>query len=95
MNQIQITENDKQIPRKILLIEPNYKNKYPPLGLMKISAYHKILKDEVTFFKGNENEYIFNEKFNACIKKIKNSFTRWYIFILLFVGNSLIQIIKN
>jgi hypothetical protein len=42
--------------RKILLIEPAYKNKYPPLGLMKISAYHKMLGDEVIFFKGKSNE---------------------------------------
>ncbi len=37
---------------KILLVEPNYKNKYPPMGLMKISTYHKNRGDEVTFFKG-------------------------------------------
>jgi hypothetical protein len=38
--------------RKVLLIEPDYTNKYPPLGLMKISKYHKMLGDEVTFYKG-------------------------------------------
>ena len=38
--------------RKILLVEPGYRNKYPPLGLMKISAYHKRLGDSVTFVKG-------------------------------------------
>lgn len=37
----------------ILLIEPDYKCKQPPLGLMKISFFHKnILHDYVRFTKG-------------------------------------------
>lgn len=38
--------------KNILLIEPGYKNKYPPLGLMKICTYHKMKGDNVAFFKG-------------------------------------------
>lgn len=40
----------------ILLVEADYKNKYPPLGLMKISAYHKSVGDNVIFVKGENKE---------------------------------------
>ncbi|MBQ5345040.1 MAG: hypothetical protein J6F33_07585, partial [Acidaminococcaceae bacterium] len=37
---------------RILLVEPNYKNKYPPVGLMKIATYYKNKGDVVEFRKG-------------------------------------------
>jgi len=37
---------------RILLVEPNYKNKFPPLGLMKIATYHRNKGDIVEFYKG-------------------------------------------
>lgn len=42
-----------------MLIEPDYKNKYPPLGLMKIAYFHKnVLHDNVRFTKGKlPNEF--------------------------------------
>lgn len=43
--------------RKILLIEPNYKNKYPPMGLMKLATYFRKCQDDVRFFKGNLKEF--------------------------------------
>lgn len=42
--------------KNILLIEPGYKNKYPPLGLMKIAQYHgpNGKRDRVRFIKGED-----------------------------------------
>lgn len=42
--------------KKILLIEPGYRNKYPPLGLMKIAQYHGPAgkRDHVRFIKGED-----------------------------------------
>ncbi len=39
--------------RKVLLIEPDYKNKYPPMGLMKLATYFRRCGDDVRFFKGD------------------------------------------
>jgi hypothetical protein len=46
--------------KNILLIEPGYKNKYPPLGLMKIAAYHGPhgKKDNVKFIKGETDKAV-------------------------------------
>ncbi|MEA3194315.1 MAG: hypothetical protein QOD26_2648 [Betaproteobacteria bacterium] len=46
--------------KNILLIEPGYKNKYPPLGLMKIAAYHGShgRNDNVKFIKGEADRSV-------------------------------------
>lgn len=59
--------------RKVLLIEPNYKNKYPPMGLMKIATYFRRCKDDVRFFKGDlrvfEAQLLCEEYFESLDRK--------------------------
>ena len=56
--------------RKILLVEPNYKNKYPPMGLMKIATYYRNLNDDVTFFKGDLRELVLENTYEEVIEKL-------------------------
>src|SRR6204780_2050590 len=46
--------------KNILLIEPGYKNKYPPLGLIKIAQYHgpRGKGDNVRFIKGEDQSVL-------------------------------------
>lgn len=59
-----------RIKRNILLVEPNYKNKFPPIGLMKLSTYFKSLGDNVFFFKGDIKDFILERAVEKCIGKL-------------------------
>lgn len=54
---------------KILLLEPNYSNKYPPIGLMKISTYHKLLGHEVVFYKGDLKQFVIERIAERCVQE--------------------------
>lgn len=58
--------------RNILLVEPNYKNKFPPVALMKLATYHKNLGDNVIFYKGDIKEFIIDRITDQCIRKLYN-----------------------
>ena len=46
--------------KRVLLVEPGYRNKYPPLGLMKLASYHRERGDEVQFVKGEDRSKFLN-----------------------------------
>lgn len=56
--------------RNILLIEPNYKNKFPPIALMKLATYHKRLGDNVVFYKGEFKDFVLNCLVDECVEKL-------------------------
>ncbi len=86
--------------KKILLIEPNYKNKYPPIGLMKLSTYHKMQNDKVTFFKGEVKNLSLELRFKECIKSLKkidknSSFTNKTEMINSYLSTKKIKILDQ
>ena len=56
--------------RNILLLEPNYKNKFPPIGLMKLATYFRLRGDNVVFYKGDLKEFLINDITNDCVEKL-------------------------
>lgn len=56
--------------RNVLLVEPNYKNKFPPIALMKFSTYHKRRGDNVVFYKGDIKTFILERIANKCVAKL-------------------------
>ena len=57
--------------RKVLLLEPNYKNKFPPIGLIKLATYFKLRGDDVVFYKGDMKDFLINDITNDCVDKLK------------------------
>jgi len=56
--------------RNILLLEPNYKNKFPPIGLMKLATYFRLRGDNVVFYKGDLKEFLINDITSDCVEKL-------------------------
>lgn len=56
--------------RNVLLLEPNYKNKFPPIALMKLATYFRLRGDNVVFYKGDLKEFLINDIANDCVVKL-------------------------
>ena len=86
--------------RNVLLIEPNYKNKYPPIGLMKLATYFRRCGDNVVFFKGELKEFVLSEIVKECISKFNelDSNINWnkkYIDIYTYIKKRNIEIAER
>jgi hypothetical protein len=71
---------------KVLLAEPYYDRKYPPLGLMKLSTWHKKKGDEVRYHRGQSWIGIDNS-FNPDLILISSLFT-WDLDEVIVTVNS-------
>ena len=84
--------------KSILLIEPPYRNKYPPIGLMKLATYHKMLGDEITFFKGNVSELVLELAVEDILNFYKNSIfiaPKIKVFIKDYIKSGKSDILEN
>lgn len=62
---------EKQEKKKVLLIEPNYNNKFPPVALMKLATYYRNLGNwEVVFFKGDLKSFVIERITDKLIKQL-------------------------
>lgn len=55
--------------RRVLLLEPNYKNKFPPIALMKLATYFRMRGDDVVFYKGDLKFFVLRQITEECIEK--------------------------
>ncbi|OAV63888.1 hypothetical protein Barb6XT_03011 [Bacteroidales bacterium Barb6XT] len=49
-----------------------YSNKFPPIGLMKLSTYHKQLEYDVVFYKGDLKQFVIERIADRCIVELFN-----------------------
>lgn len=56
--------------RRVLLLEPNYKNKFPPIGLMKLATYFRLRGDDVVFYKGDLTEFVIRQITEECVEQL-------------------------
>ena len=56
--------------RRVLLLEPNYKNKFPPIGLMKLATYFRLRGDDVVFYKGDLKEFVIRQITEECVTQL-------------------------
>lgn len=74
----------KKIKKKALLIEPNYSNKFPPVGLMKIATYFRNKSDwDIVFYKGDLKAFVVERIIDHLVDDLIDNDTsdiNWFIY---------------
>lgn len=78
--------------RSVLLLEPDYSNKYPPMGLMKLATYHRRQGWDVVFYKGDLKKFVAERVALRCIAALDealpdNHFGRLFPEIVSYIKN--------
>ena len=86
--------------RKVLLIEPNYKNKYPPMSLMKLATYFRNRGDDVRFYKGNMQEFAIELTCEDLIKNLnicfsENIWSKYYPLFFKFIKSGKFEVFED
>lgn len=59
--------------KKVLLIEPDYNNKFPPVALMKLATYYRNLGNwEIVFYKGDLKKFIIERITDKLIEQLNS-----------------------
>lgn len=70
--------------KKVLLLEPNYNNKFPPIGLMKLATYYRNLGGwEVVFYKGDLKSFVIErivDKLVGNLNEADTADTDWNLY---------------
>lgn len=74
--------------KKVLLLEPNYSNKFPPVGLMKIATYYRNRNElygedwEVVFYKGDLKKFVIERITDKLIAELNDadSSNDWHLY---------------
>lgn len=82
--------------KRVLLLEPNYKNKYPPMGLMKLAMYHRLQGFDVRFYKGDLRDFAVEAFADEAVKKLEDvaSSVKWASFydaICAFIKKGVVE----
>lgn len=86
--------------RKVLLIEPDYKNKYPPMGLMKLATYYRMVGDDVRFYKGDMRSFAAELICDDLVAHLSIVFPdifwkKYYISLLDFIKKGKYETLEN